>query len=551
MNRILSFLTISFLLFGCRAQRDLDLAESLIHERPDSSLTILNDWKTTHKTISNAERARYSLLMSMAMDKNRIDIKSDSLISLAVKFYAKRPGEKRMLSYYYQGLVLKNMESYSAAIIALEKAETDADALSDSFYLGLINRNKAELFNITGNDPAAIQCAKESVRHFSKTQAVIYERYAILALAIALTNNKKYNEAITVLDNLSLDSTDTYLDSQVKLIRAHASWGKGASAEAVIHLYETVPKGLYDALDYGRLAESFEIIGQKDSADYWLNTGYRLAHNDDYKASLDYRKAFLEKSRRHYKIAYELLDHVTAYQDSLTRIRLAESISAAQRDYFKQERDLQAARANTATAMLYFEIAVFVFILAMVILLFVIRMLQKEALLREGLASLRSSEDAIHKLSSDNAFLIGGIVSEKLKDLEALSNEYCLTDSVAKKDNITKRYKEALSKLRNNPEVFTEIEVLLNRYCGNLMFKFREQYPNIQGEKLKLAILFFTRMPYKRVELFFRHYTADSLKQAKNRLRQFIQKSSAPDKELFLNSLEMKKGGRRPKQIDA
>lgn len=92
MNRILLLFTISILLSGCAAQRDLDLAESLIHERPDSSLAILNEWQTTHKTISNAKRARYSLLMSMALDKNYIDIKSDSVISPAVKYYSKRPG---------------------------------------------------------------------------------------------------------------------------------------------------------------------------------------------------------------------------------------------------------------------------------------------------------------------------------------------------------------------------------------------------------------------------------------------------------------------------
>lgn len=548
MNRILLLFTISILLSGCAAQRDLDLAESLIHERPDSSLAILNEWQTTHKTISNAKRARYSLLMSMALDKNYIDIKSDSVISPAVKYYSKRPGEKRMLSFYYQGLVLKNMESYSAAIIALEKAEIDANALSDSFYLGLINRNKAELFNLSGNDPAAIRCAQESVNHFSKAKADIYEHYAILALAIALTNNKEYNEALAVLDKLSPDSTDLYLNSQVPLIRAHASWGAGASAKKVILSYREVPKDLYDALDYGRLAESFEIIGQKDSADYWLNIGYKIAPNNDYKASLDYRKAFLEKSRGHYKIAYDLLNHVTTYQDSLTRIRLAESISAAQRDYFKQERDLQAARANTATAMLYLWVSVFVFILAFVTLLFVLRMQKKEAKLREGLASLRFSEDAVNRLSGDNAALVGGLVSEKLKYLEALSNEYCLADSDAEKDSITKQYKEALTKLRNNPAIFTEIEELLNHYCGNLMYKFREQFPHIKGEKLRLAILFFTRLPYKKVELFFRYHTADSLKKAKNRFREHIQESSAPDKELFLNSLEMKKGGRRAKQ---
>jgi tetratricopeptide (TPR) repeat protein len=548
MNRILLLFTISILLSGCAAQRDLDLAENLIHERPDSSLAILNEWQTTHKTISNAKRARYSLLMSMALDKNYIDIKSDSVISPAVKYYSKRPGEKRMLSFYYQGLVLKNMESYSAAIIALEKAEIDANALSDSFYLGLINRNKAELFNLSGNDPAAIRCAQESVNHFSKAKADIYEHYAILALAIALTNNKEYNEALAVLDKLSPDSTDLYLNSQVQLIRAHAFWGVGASAEKVVLLYREVPKDFYDALDYGRLAESFERLGQRDSADYWLKVGYDLAPTQNYKATLDYRKAQLEKLRGHYKTAFDLLDYASAYQDSLTRVRLAESVSAAQRDYFKQERDLQIAKAHTATTRLYLWIALSIFVLVLMILLFVLQMNKKEARIREGLASLNSIESTVTKLISDNAFLVGGLVNERLKDLEAFSTEYCLADSDTEKEAIAKQYKIALEKLRNNPAVFSEIEDLLNQYCDNLMTKFREQFPEIKGDKLKMAIMFFTRLPYKKVELFFKHYTADTLKKAKNRLRDSILESSAPDKDLFLDSLEMKKGGRRAKQ---
>jgi len=57
--------------------------------------------------------------------------------------------------------------------------------------------------------------------------------------------------------------------------------------------------------------------------------------------------------------------------------------------------------------------------------------------------------------------------------------------------------------------------------------------------------LFFTHLPYSTAQLFFRHQSADSLKQAKNRLRKTILESDAPDKTLFLEMLEMKKGGRR------
>lgn len=548
MKRSLLLLVIVYICLGSKTSQDLDLARSLIHSRPDSSLVILKNWRATHSSLSKAEHARYSLLMSMVLDKNYIDIASDSIILPAVQYYSSRPTKERMLAYYYQGLVYKNMQAYSASIVSLEKSEADAEILSDSYQLGLINRNKADIFNKTGNNPAAIQSAKASVLHFSNAHASLYEQYATLTLAIELTNNKNYIEALSILDGLTKNITDTNLMYQALLIKAHSLWGKEAPVNEILTQYRLVPKEYYDILDYGRLAEAFERIGQRDSADYWLKVGYDLAPTQNYKATLDYQKAQLEKSRGNYKAAFELLDYASAYQDSLTRVRLAESISVAQRDYFKQERDLQIAKANTATIRLYLWIALSVFVLVLIILLFILQMNKKEARIREDLASLHSIESTVTKLTSDNALLVGGIVNERLRDLEALSNEYYLAESDTEKETIAKQYKKALEKLRNNPIVFTEIEDLLNRYCDNLMLKFRKQLPEIKGDKLKMAILFFTRLPYKKMELFFKHHTADSLKKAKNRLRDSIQESSAPDKALFLDSLEMKKGGRRPKQ---
>ena len=451
-----------------------------------------------------------------------------------------------MLAYYYQGILYRNMRSYSASIVALEKAEQDAISLANSYYLGLINRNKASLFNETGNNPAAVQCAKESVKQFSQAQAKLYEQYANLTLAIVLTNTGEYDEALLVLDDLSSGPVDENLMSQVLLLKAHVLWAKQASVDEVLRLYRAVPKSHFDILDYGRLADTFERIGQKDSADYWLNVGYSLAPTENYTATLDYHQANIEKARGHYQAAFELMDHVISYQDSLTRVRLAESISAAQRDYYKQDRDLQAERAHMAAASLNLWIAVLFFVLVSVTLLFILKMQKKEAQIREGLASLHSSETAANKLSSDNALLVGGLVNEKLKGLETLSNEYCLADSDTEKETITKKYKASLEKLRNTPTIFEEIESMLNRYCDNLMIKFKEQFPDIKGDKWEMAVMFFTRIPYKKAELFFKHHSAESLKKAKNRLRVLIQESDAPDKALFLDALEMKRGGRRP-----
>jgi hypothetical protein len=75
---------ILLLIFGissCSHVNDkLKLAEKLMETAPDSSLHILRSIHSQN-FMSSSHRAFYSLLMSQALDKKDIIVKSDSLIS--------------------------------------------------------------------------------------------------------------------------------------------------------------------------------------------------------------------------------------------------------------------------------------------------------------------------------------------------------------------------------------------------------------------------------------------------------------------------------------
>lgn len=83
----------------------MDLAEALLNERPDSSLAIMNGIEPASLK-SRRDKAHYALLMSAALDKNYIDIASDSLTRQAVDYYSTRRNKRyRMLAWYYHALV--------------------------------------------------------------------------------------------------------------------------------------------------------------------------------------------------------------------------------------------------------------------------------------------------------------------------------------------------------------------------------------------------------------------------------------------------------------
>lgn len=97
------------------SQKQLDRAEALLSEAPDIALCVISriDTKTLHR---ERDLARYALLKSAALDKNYVDVTSDSLTRKAVDYYSLRADKyHRMLAWYYHGLVLTNAQSYSSA----------------------------------------------------------------------------------------------------------------------------------------------------------------------------------------------------------------------------------------------------------------------------------------------------------------------------------------------------------------------------------------------------------------------------------------------------
>lgn len=97
---------------GCRhktaAWNEMDIAENLIETHPDTALSILSAIDKS-RLGDKEERARYALLMSMALDKNYIDTTSFAVLQPAIDYYLKHgtPDEK-LRTLYYQACIYRN-----------------------------------------------------------------------------------------------------------------------------------------------------------------------------------------------------------------------------------------------------------------------------------------------------------------------------------------------------------------------------------------------------------------------------------------------------------
>lgn len=119
-------------------EQQLDTAESLIAERPDSSLVIL-DGIAIDDIGSRRLRAKYALLLTQAKDKNYIDETDATLINEAVEYYEESDNVRyKFLSHYYHGRILFNKGDYTHAIIAYTQAEELLSKLNDNYLAGLL-----------------------------------------------------------------------------------------------------------------------------------------------------------------------------------------------------------------------------------------------------------------------------------------------------------------------------------------------------------------------------------------------------------------------------
>lgn len=110
---IISILSVFIPTFLCcyhhgTAWGKMDKAEEIMNARPDSALTILNTIQS--QSLSHVEeKARYSLLMSMALDKNYIDTTTFDILQPAIDYYTKNgTPDEQLRTYYYQGRIYQN-----------------------------------------------------------------------------------------------------------------------------------------------------------------------------------------------------------------------------------------------------------------------------------------------------------------------------------------------------------------------------------------------------------------------------------------------------------
>lgn len=198
-------LLVSFFLFfhGCSViDSRLVEVEDCIQEEPQKALTeLLNMDKSQFS--NNRDKGLYSLLLSMALDKNYIDIAADSLINPALLYYSNH-GDRyhKFLTFYYLGRVYENAADYEAALKTFIKAESYlAPGQSWEYSTRLFGRKARIYTRQFAVDKALAESIKAKEASANVNNPAFYVKSCLDVISL-YSISKRYEEAQIELDSL-------------------------------------------------------------------------------------------------------------------------------------------------------------------------------------------------------------------------------------------------------------------------------------------------------------------------------------------------------------
>ena len=150
------------------AKRIMDTADAVMWTRPDSALAVLESIDTLSLK-AKAQHARYSLLYTMALNRNRIDTTDLHVIQPAARYY-ERHGSKddKMKMYYYLGTVYHSADDLDSAIESYIRAKEYSTGSDNYMFRGLISSAISDVYAQNNNYYESISYSEEACDYFSQ-----------------------------------------------------------------------------------------------------------------------------------------------------------------------------------------------------------------------------------------------------------------------------------------------------------------------------------------------------------------------------------------------
>ncbi|EJW97295.1 tetratricopeptide repeat protein [gut metagenome] len=542
------FILWFLLLVGCQTKHraEFEQAEKLLAHNADSALQYLQQLNPSE--LKGEDAARYALLYSEVLDKKKIRVTNDSLISIATHYYRHPQTEEEAL-YLYRALFQKgkiklNLGDRFTALRYFLRIETELKKTSSS-PLGLVYTQLGTIYYDQMNYNRALQYYQEARLLFRKDASLYEETEATLNVGATYFRLKAIERAIKYYSH-ALYMADEYhfpkLGS-IALSNLAALYIRRKEEKIPEELLRRIEKSArQDTINGYRTLLNVKILkNELDSiGPYWLRAEKQV-HNVHDQADLEYTAFRVAMENDYNEKAIRHIHRFIFLNDSLTRANMQFSAGMIERAFFKEHAKLGDYRMHTQTVWGYVLMGVCLLILFFTYLLFRHRIRTQRIRTEHYLylaeeAKAQYNELMQHMTSQKNQeAMLRGLVAKRFDVIDYLGkNFYEREGTSSQQASIFQQVKKIITDFSERDDIFQELEKNVNICHDNAMEKLRSDYPNMKAADLRLLCYGFVGFSPQIISLFMKD-TVANVYARKSRLKSRIKASDSPNKELYLS----------------
>ena len=428
---ILAVAVTAMTIFSCKDVRNSEVyrlltdVDSYIESRPDSALAVL-EGIDVEDLGSREEKAKYALLMSMALDKNYIDRTDFEVLQPAIDYYEDHgSATDKLRTFYYQGRIYYNRGEAEEAMECLIKS---IDLGSESNDLKTKARNytaQGTLYYLYYNWDKIIETSLSAAECYDALKD--YDNYVTILCRVSegyrlKGDNDKAIEYLSkchdLLDKINDTSKSHYYSSY--LLHDHDNLSEDEILGILNEYLRIAPER---QIDWITVANAYLGIGKVSEArEAVLRYPNNLDKNNRYYAIL----TKISKQEGLYKEALESYEKYNKITDSIDFVLLKQDTQFIEERHQLELKALQEKEAKTRTALIC--------IIALLVALIAIYLIRKQL-------KIRTAE-------------------KKQLEIEKKRYEQLYADAVAERDALTKMVEDANVKDETKAVIRERLEIL-------------------------------------------------------------------------------------------